>query len=298
MQAEGLLAAHLVPEPVFEQLSFNAEPAEDYPGFAGTVRAADGGPVFADARVRQAIAHCLDRQALVDQGLRGAAVIPNTYAPPGHPLYAGDENVTTYAFDPNLGRALLAEAGWTNTTAGGVLANAAGQRLSVSFSARNSPRRITFMPLVQEQLRDNCGIEARIDLFGPEYTDPSPSGVALGRRFDLSQLTFNTGREPVCSLYATTSIPNETNGWGQLNLTGYSNPDFDAACRAAYQAADPAEKAAQHAEAQRLWSADLPAIILFSPARLLLARPHVLGVLADPTANSDLWNVESFDLAE
>jgi peptide/nickel transport system substrate-binding protein len=298
MQAEGLLAAHLVPEPVFEQLSFNALPAADYAGFAGTVRGEDGEPVFADPRVRQAIAHCLDRQALVDQGLRGAGVVPTTYAPAGHPHYAGDANVTTYAFDPALGRALLAEAGWTTPAPEAVLVNAEGQQFSLKLSARNSARRMAYLPLVQEQLRDNCGVEVTIDLYGSEYTDPSPAGVALGRRFDLSQLTFSTGREPVCSLYATTSIPNEVNGWDQLNLTGYSNPDYDAACQMAYQAADPAEKAAWHAEAQRLWSEDLPALILYSPARLLLARPHVLNVLADPTANSDLWNAESFDLAE
>jgi ABC-type transport system substrate-binding protein len=133
---------------------------------------------------------------------------------------------------------------------------------------------------------------------GPVGEAGSHAGVALGRRFDASQLTFNIGREPACSLYASTSIPSEANGWDQLNLTGYANPDFDTACRAAYQAADPAEKAAWHMEAQRLWSADLPALILYSPARLLLARPNVLGVQADPTANSDLWNVESFDLSD
>jgi len=288
----------VVPEPIFEQLAFNAQPAADYPGFAGAVRSEDGGPVFADRRVRQAIAYCLDRQALVDQGLHGAGVIPNTYAPAGHPLYAGDQNVTTYAFNPAQGRDLLAEAGWTNTGPDGVLMNSEGQRFSVKLSTRNNARRLAYLPLVQEQLRDNCGLEATIDLYGAEYTESTPAGVALGRRFDLSQLAFNTGREPVCSLYSTAAIPNEVNGWDQLNLSGYSNPDFDAACQAAYQAVDPAEKATWHAEAQRLWSEDLPVLILYSPARLLLAGPQVLGVLADPTANSDLWNVESFDLSE
>jgi peptide/nickel transport system substrate-binding protein len=298
MQAEGLLAVYLAPEPVFEQLSFNLLPAPDYPGFAGAVRATGGGPVLADARVRQAVAHCLDRQALVEQGLRGAGLVPLTYAPQSHPFAASVDQVTTYAFDPALGRALLEEAGWAATAPDGVRANAAGQRLSLQYSSRITARRQAYMPLVQRQLRDNCGIEVTIDLYGAEYTDPGPAGLALGRRFDLSQLTFNAGREPVCSLYISAAIPNAANGWDQLNLTGYSNPDFDAACQAAFRAADADEKAAWHTAAQRLWSADLPAIILFSPARLLLVRPIVLNVVADPTAGSDLWNVELIDLAD
>jgi ABC-type transport system substrate-binding protein len=169
--------------------------------------------------------------------------------------------------------------------------------LSFVYSARSSTRRQAVMPLVQEQWRRNCQVEVAVELHGVEYTNPGPDGIVLGRRFDASQLTFRSGSEPPCSLYTSTSIPNDQNGWEVFNVAGFSNPAFDEACLAAYEASDPAEKAARHAEAQRLWAESLPAIILYSPGRVLLARPEVLNVIADPTANSDLWNVENFDLA-
>lgn len=297
LEAEGLLESQMVADTVFDQLAFNALPAESYTGFAAQPLAADGGPAFSDPRVRRGLAHCLDRAALVAQGLGGAGLVPQTYAPPDHPLYAGDENVPIYNFDPVQGRALLAEAGWTDTNSDGVLDNGAGQDFRFVLSARSSARRQVVMPLIQDQLRNNCQVEASVELYGSEYTNPGPDGVVLGRRFDASQLTFRSGAEPPCSLYTSTSIPNDANGWEVFNIAGFSNPDFDAACLAAYEAADPAEKAARHAEAQRLWAEALPAIVLYTPARLLLSRPGVANVLPDPTANSDLWNVENFDLA-
>jgi peptide/nickel transport system substrate-binding protein len=297
LEAEGLVVSQIVADTVFDQLAFNALPAEGYPGFAGQMLAAGGGPVFSDPRVRKGLAHCLDREALVAQGLGGAGLVPQTYAPPGHPLYAGDENVAIYAFDPAQGLALLAEAGWTDTNNDGMLDNGAGQNLSFVYSARSSTRRQAVMPLVQGQLLSNCHVEVSVELHGPEYTNPGPEGVVLGRRFDASQLTFRSGSEPPCSLYTATSIPNDENGWEVFNIAGFSHPDFDAACLAAYEATDPAEKAARHAEAQRIWAENLPAIILYTPARVLLTRPGVLNASGDPTATSDLWNVENFDLA-
>jgi peptide/nickel transport system substrate-binding protein len=40
----------------------------------------------------------------------------------------------------------------------------------------------------------------------------------------------------------------------------------------------------------------VPSIIYFARAKILVTRPEVVGVIMDPTANSELWNVENFDL--
>ena len=294
MEAEGVLDLQMAADTAFDQLSFNALPGETYTGFAAQVRGQQDEPIFSDARIRQAIAHCIDRQALIDQGLGGAGLVQQTYAPPDHPLYAGDGQVTIYDFDPAAGLALLAEAGWVDTDRDGLLDNGDGQPLSFAYSSRNSTLRQTMTRLVQQQLRANCKIEPNVELYGSEYTEPSPNSIALGRRFDVSQLTFRHGGEPLCSLYLSSAVPSAENGWRQLNITGYSNPAFDQACLAAYEAGDEAEKAAQHALAQQIWSADLPAIILYAPVQLLVTRPSAENVLLDASANSGLWNVENF----
>jgi ABC-type transport system substrate-binding protein len=120
--------------------------------------------------------------------------------------------------------------------------------------------------------------------------------MALGRRFDIGELAFTTGLEPPCSLYVTPAVPGDANGFSGFNIAGYQNADFDAACQAALQAEDPAEKAAQHGLAEQLWSTDLPAITLFAPARVAVLRTGVQNVLLDSSA-SDWWNLENFDVA-
>jgi peptide/nickel transport system substrate-binding protein len=297
LEAEGVLIAHVLPANAFDQLSFNAQPAAGA-GFAATARTPDGAPVFADQRVRQAIVQCLDRETIIAQALNGAGVLQHTYAPPDHPLYAGDERVTTYAFDPAAGRALLAAAGWEDTNGDGIVDNADGQKFTVYYSTRASAARQAVTRLVQQQLRANCGIELVVELLGSEYTEPGPHGLALGRRFDLSQLAFRHGGEPLCSLYLSSAIPSEANGWQSLNLTGYANPEFDQACQEAYQATDLGVKAAKHAEAQWIWSNDLPAIILYAPIQLTVARPGLANLLPNSTAASGLWNIEYLDWEE
>ena len=294
LEAEDLLVANLAAETIFEQMAFNTDPAPSYNGFAAQTHGPNAQPVFSDARVRQGLAHCLDRQAIIDQALNGAGLPQQTYAPADHPLYAGDANVATYDFDPAAGLALLAAAGWVDTDGNGILDDGRGTQFSFVYSTRNSTRRQAVTRLVQDQLNLNCHVQVAVELYGPEYTDPGPNGLVLGRRFDVGQLAFRTGAEPPCTLYASWSIPNAVNGWEALNLASYSDADFDAACLAAQRPGPEAEKAAEHAQAQQIWAEALPAIVLYAPARVVITRPGVEGFLVNSTAASDLWNVENF----
>jgi peptide/nickel transport system substrate-binding protein len=289
------LTTQLVAEQEIEQLFFNTRPASGYAGFAGRVKSSGGIPILADRRIRFAIAHCLDRQALVDHALNGAGVVQPTYAPLDSPFFAANQ-VTEYDFDPAEGLDLFKQAGWQDTDGDAILDNGRGQAFTLVYSTRLRTRREAVLRDVQVQLRDNCGIDTSIEVYGSEYTAPGPKSMALGRRFDLSELAFTTGLEPPCSLYVTPAVPGDSNGFTGFNIAGYQNKDFDAACQAALQADDPAEKAAQHELAEQLWSTDLPAITLFAPARVAVMRPGVQNVLLDSSA-SDWWNLENFDVA-
>lgn len=67
-------------------------------------------PRIADLRVRQAIAHAIDRQALCDTLFPGAALPASSAIPPGAPAH--DPRASErYPHDPGRARALLAQAG-------------------------------------------------------------------------------------------------------------------------------------------------------------------------------------------
>jgi peptide/nickel transport system substrate-binding protein len=66
-------------------------------------------PVLRDARVRQAIAHAIDRPGLIRHKLGGHASLASSWIPEAHWAYAPD--TPSYAHDPRRARELLAAAG-------------------------------------------------------------------------------------------------------------------------------------------------------------------------------------------
>ena len=83
-------------------------------------------------------------------------------------------------------------------------------------------------------------------------------------------------------------------------VTGYSSPEFDAACQAArYTRIDNTEGyAANHQIAQRLFATDLPVVPLYFRTAVTLARPDLCGLNMDITARSALWNLEALGYGE
>jgi peptide/nickel transport system substrate-binding protein len=103
-----------------------------------------------DVKVRQAIAHAIDRQAIIDDVLLGQATIATSLMPPG--TYGRAEPATTYAYDPEKAKALLAEAGYS------------GQEIKIA-SGNNAP-----FPLVGQAIAgqlQEVGINAVADAMEP-----------------------------------------------------------------------------------------------------------------------------------
>jgi peptide/nickel transport system substrate-binding protein len=68
-------------------------------------------PELADPRVRQALAHAIDKEQLVTQVLPEGTEVAREFMPPA--VIGWNEDVTTYEYDPEAAQALLAEAGFT-----------------------------------------------------------------------------------------------------------------------------------------------------------------------------------------
>ncbi|MEM1376694.1 MAG: ABC transporter substrate-binding protein [Pseudomonadota bacterium] len=72
----------------------------------------NGKPPFDNIKVRQAMAHAIDRQAIIDGAMFGLGTPIGTHFAPHHPAYV--ELVETYAYDPEKAKSLLAEAGFAD----------------------------------------------------------------------------------------------------------------------------------------------------------------------------------------
>lgn len=75
-------------------------------------------PFFSDKRVRTAMTHLLNRQEILDKILLGLGAIVTNPFYINSPEY--DKSIKPYAYDPNAAKALLDEAGWTDSNGDGI----------------------------------------------------------------------------------------------------------------------------------------------------------------------------------
>ncbi len=268
--------------------------------------------LFGDVRVRQATAFCMNRQAVVDSVLVGRSVVLDTYLAPEHPLYHSD--VPQYAFDVEAGIALLEEAGWLDTDqdpqtprlfTGNHPQIPPGTPLEFNYATSSAEQRLQSAQILIDSLAE-CGIKANLELWPiSELTAPGPDGPIFGRRFEMGQFAWeNDVFTPFCDLYmsrfiAGGDIERFPFFWGGWNNPGYSNPEYDAVCEAALQSlpGDP-EYEANHRQAQEIFAQELPVVPLYLHLKLAAARPDICNFMMDPTAKSDMWNLEAFDYGE
>src|SRR5215204_3283965 len=85
--------------------------------------------LWQDQRVRQAFLYALDREAIVNDIQLGYAEVAQGTQPVISYAYAPDQITTRYDYDPEKAKALLAEAGWTDTDGDGIV-DKDGQSLS------------------------------------------------------------------------------------------------------------------------------------------------------------------------
>jgi peptide/nickel transport system substrate-binding protein len=305
LQAGGQLDATFTTGTTYEHVDFGIQHIS-YDD--GSVDAGDRPDFFSDLRVRQGLTMCMDRQAVVDTITFGQSIVIDVYIPPNHPIYT--EDVTSYAFDPAAGMALLAEAGWTDTDGDGFL-DKDGVKMSLNFETTNATLRQQTLPILADSLA-GCGVET-ITTFYPagEWFADGPEGKLFGRRFDLGEFAWLTGVDPACNLYLSSQTPGDPantwvsimdqqersfgSGWGGQNNTGFANTDFDTACNNALNSL-PGEPAYEenHQQALRLFSELLPVAPLFLRLKLAATRPDMCNFFMDPTNNSEMWNLEEF----
>lgn len=128
-----------------------------------------GQPALADRRVRQAIAHAIDRPGIVRHLWRQSAdAVLDSYCPPDLPG-CGQGKVKRYAFDPARARALLAEAGYPSG-------------FEVSLSAV-SPR--PDVAVIASNLRD-VGLDVRVNI----YPAATYARMRDSRRLQLTYTAF------------------------------------------------------------------------------------------------------------
>lgn len=303
-EQNGLLVPYFQTGTVYEHIDFGVDSIDGYGDDEGRP------DWFEDARVRQAMTMCTDRQSMVDSILYGRSEVIHTYVPSVHPLYPDELN--EWPFDVAAANALLDEAGFVDSDGdgireypGGPNGEFAGEPFAVSLGTTSGNDMRQQLTQIFKENMLACGIEVELEyLPASEWFADGPDGPLFGRRFDLGEFAWLTSVEPSCSLYGSWNIPGPPeqaelypSGWGGQNETGWRNEEFDAACQQALGSLPGTEAyESAHKEAQIIFSDQVPVIPLFLRLKVAATRPEVLNFNMDATQNSELYNIYEIDL--
>ncbi len=304
LQQKGDLKIYSGMGPEWEHVDFGIKLAAYDNGYTpyGNYRS----DIFSDVRVRQAFAYCMDRQSIIDKLLYGLSQVPASFFSPTNPLY--DKDLTPLPYDPQKGGQLLDEAGWvdqdndpsTPRQAVNVATVLSGTPLSVNLILADSRLHEMAANILTESM-SACGIQVNVKFMdtGDLYA-PGPDGPLFGRNFDLAEFSWQSGSGSPCFLYTSSQIPSAENNWLGVNVTGFSDSTYDAACAAAMKTNPGQADAYQQANqsVQELFAEDMPVVPLYYPLKIDVARPDLCGFSQDVSATSELWNLESFDTGE
>ncbi len=243
-------------------------------------------PVLQDVRVRRALMHAIDRQAISDRLFGGKQ-------PPAHksvsPLDSvHSEDIRRYDHDPAKAAALLDEAGWAEIK-DGIRHNAAGKALVLEFMTTAGNRTRELVQQVLQSQWKQVGIDVRIR--------NEPARVYFGETLNqrkhkaLAMFAWISSPEnvPRTTLHSE-EIPTEANGWSGQNYTAYSNPEMDDLLDRIERELDFDRRKALWARLQQIYAEDLPVLPLYWRANTYVLPKWLEGVR--PTGHqftSTLW---------
>jgi peptide/nickel transport system substrate-binding protein len=223
-------------------------------------------PVTGRLLVRQAIAHAIDREAILRFLFRGAGRRAEGMFPPEH--WAGARELAGYAYDPARSRELLSAAGYGPE-----------RPLRLVYKTSSDPFRVRLATLIQAQLAQ-VGIRADVRSYdwGTFYGD-----IKAGR-FQLYGLSWVGIRTPDIFRYVfhSASVPPEGANRGR-----YRSSRADRLIETARAELDLDRQADLYRGLQALLLEDLPYVPLWYEDQIYAFRNGVTGYRLAPDGNYD-----------
>ncbi|MEO3471179.1 ABC transporter substrate-binding protein [Roseomonas sp. CAU 1739] len=215
---------------------------------APNITGADGQPLpnnpLLDVRVRRAISHAINREALAGRVMEGGATATGQIAPPG--LIGHVPNLPVPAYDPPRARALLAEAGYPQ-----------GFTMTIHCTQDRFAGDARSCQAIGQMLTA-VGIRTNVEALPmPIYLRRSATLTAGGAPELSAHLAMFGSSSGIASeaLTALLRTPNAGRAHGGWNRTRFSNAEFDAMLDRVDSEFDPATREALTQEAIR-WVAD------------------------------------------
>lgn len=233
--------------------------------------------LFGDVRVRQALSYAIDRKALIANILQGAGqeatgpIIPQLD-------WAYNPNVKRYPYDPEKAKAMLKEAGWTQTDGVWTKGDA---KLAFPLAGFKGNATVEQTATLVQQYWAEIGVKADLQIleFSTFVTDVRDNRGADGYYTFVSYMTPEP--EPDGN-YAYFHSSNAERG---SNFTAYKNPEVDRLLDLGRAESDRAKRKDAYFKVQEILAEDQTRVFLFYPPSNLVRRTNLSGLPPAGTLN-------------
>ncbi len=230
-------------------------------------------PRFADRRVRQAFAHAINKQELIEGVVLGMARDATGPLRPG--TWAYTDRVRRYEYSPEKARALLAEAGWKDRDGDGLVEDREGRAFTFTIRTnQGNEERKKVAEIIQQRLKEiGVGVEIQIlewSSFLKEFIKK--------KRFEAIVMGWGVGTDPDQYVVWHSS----QTGQDQLNHISYANPEVDALLDAGRSSCVQQDRIRYYHRLQEVMADDLPVVFLYFRDALPVVASRIRGVEPAP----------------
>lgn len=247
-------------------------------------------PILSDKLVRQALVSAVDRQQLVSL-MDYPPTLINGPLLPGQIKY--DSSTRQSRYDLGAAKRLLDESGWKVGRAGQRYKD--GKPLTISLIAQNTQNYIATAQFLQQQW-SKLGI--KIVAINSPATDLQGS-IIPNHDYDILLYGIDVGVDPDVFAYWDSSQAG-INSQGHLNLSEYKSTVADQALESARTRSIMTIRAPKYKLFLKTWRNDAPALALYQPTYLYIARGSVFGYQrkAIDSAADRFYNVNNWMIRE
>jgi peptide/nickel transport system substrate-binding protein len=279
--------------PLVERIEMNlTDPSPDLPeGERATVMHPH--PILSDFKVRKALSMAIDRELLTEVGY-GKAGTPTCNLVPAPALYNSD-NTECLTQDIEGAKALLEEAGWTDTDGDGVR-DKDGKKLALLYQTSTNAVRQDFQALIKDWWQQ-IGVETELrNLDGSVFFGGDPGSPDTFQKFyadvEMYANTFNgTDPQAYLSAYRCGNEPKPSSQWQGENINRFCDPAYDALLDELAATGDLEKRGEIGRKLNDMITKDTMTIVPLVNRARVSAHSNSLGGVVLNVWDSELWNV-------
>ncbi len=230
---------------------------------------------LADIKVRQAIAHAINKKEVASTMPSSGAIAIDSMLPLKSLGYTSD--IAIYQFNPEKSRELLLSAGWKDTDGDGIREKRTTSKgkteitpLKFTLTTSDWPDLLNTAAMIEKALKD-VGIQITVE--NRELSDLESSTIRP-RKFEILLFGQVYGYEPDPFAFWHSSQVKDPG----LNVTLYSSKSADRILEESRRTPNPETRAAKYEELQKIIAREVPAVFLYSQVYLYAISDDLQGI--------------------